>query len=168
MSWKLKTDCWNDVLPLYMLAYRSALQTSIRYSPAYLKLGHELPLPIELMTPPARLRWEILLCTPWFVKEDYSRPFVKNAIRAQTHQQGIYDQRNKGHGYNVRDQVLLNTPCSPQGSLYKFYKTSKGPYEVTFVRSRTICVIRQVSGRVGKLLTVHCNHLKPIYQPQNY
>ena len=46
---QIPEDMWDEELPLLMLAYRSSVQESTRFTPYRLMFGREVQLPIELM-----------------------------------------------------------------------------------------------------------------------
>ncbi|KAA3681974.1 uncharacterized protein DEA37_0015256 [Paragonimus westermani] len=45
-----QSDRWDEILPQRLLAYRAAVHLSTGYTPSLLTLGHELRLPIEVLT----------------------------------------------------------------------------------------------------------------------
>ncbi|KAA3670709.1 uncharacterized protein DEA37_0004782 [Paragonimus westermani] len=48
-----QSDRWDEILQQCLLAYRAAVHSSTGYMPSLLTLGHEVRLPIEVLTPPA-------------------------------------------------------------------------------------------------------------------
>ncbi|TPP39657.1 Retrovirus Pol polyprotein from transposon [Fasciola gigantica] len=45
-----RTDHWDELLPMCMIAYRASCHGTTEFSPAFLTLGRELRLPMELLT----------------------------------------------------------------------------------------------------------------------
>ena len=41
-------DTWDDELPMLMMAYRSSIQESTKFTPSQLMFGNEIQLPIDV------------------------------------------------------------------------------------------------------------------------
>ena len=42
-------DTWDDELPMLMMAYRSSVQESTKFTPFRLMFGHEIQLPVDVI-----------------------------------------------------------------------------------------------------------------------
>ncbi|KAA3670293.1 uncharacterized protein DEA37_0009019 [Paragonimus westermani] len=61
-----QSDRWDEILPQCLFAYRAAVHSSIWYTSSLLTLGHELRLPIEVLTPLAPTE---CIGLPHYIKE---------------------------------------------------------------------------------------------------
>ncbi|KAA3674184.1 uncharacterized protein DEA37_0001986 [Paragonimus westermani] len=151
-----QADRWDELLPRCMLAYRASIHTTTRYTPAYLTFGRELRLPLELLSPIPPLE---ALSLPDYVRnlrENLRTAFtmaqghMKDAQRRQKEQ---YDQHISGPVYSVGCRVWLHRPKAGVGEPAKLHRQWQGPYEVVFVRSPTVYVIRDPQSASSDVLT---------------
>ncbi|CAH8658130.1 unnamed protein product [Dicrocoelium dendriticum] len=165
-----QTNRWDELLPQCMMAYRAAVHATTGYSPAYLTHGQELRLPVELMSPIPPLEACSLLDYVRDLRERLRSAFLSvqlNMRNAQNRQKQCYDQRCLGPEYHVGDHVWLHRPKPPAGASSKFHRQWQGPYEIVFIRSPTVYVIRSVNEPRSDVLTVHYNQLKPATSSSN-
>ncbi|KAA3669778.1 uncharacterized protein DEA37_0010383 [Paragonimus westermani] len=158
-----QADRWDKLLPRCMLAYRASIHTKTRYTPGYSTFGRELRLQLELLSsiPPLEA-----LSLP-----DYVGNLRKNLRTAftmaqghikdsQRRQQEQYDQHISGPVYPVGCRVWLHRPKAGVGEPAKLHRQWQRPYEVVFVRSSRVYVIRDPQSASSDALTVHYNQLK--------
>ena len=92
-------DNWDDHLPYVMLAYRSSVQESTKFTPNRLMLGREVSLPIDLMVPklPGDEDQCSVLYAEW-VKNATNEAFqlVRDNLKLSAQRQKKYYDRNSG------------------------------------------------------------------------
>ena len=169
-------DTWDDHLPSLMLAYRSSVHESVKFTPHYLMFGRESRLPIDIMfgggpapgeTPSEyvsqlRERLEVAYRT--------AREHLKGA---QKHQKEQYDRKATGGRYSEGDLVWLYSPAVLKGKSRKFHRPWRGPYRIMKAISDVIYRIQLVHSsepghpdrRRRHRLVVHMNRLKPCHLP---
>ncbi|KAA3670162.1 uncharacterized protein DEA37_0006433 [Paragonimus westermani] len=159
-----QSDLWDEILPQCLLAYRAAVHSSTRHTPSLLTLGHELRLPIEVLTPLAPAK---CIGLPHYIKELGERLRVAYKIAAQHqsksqhHQKSCYDRTVNGPVHRVGDHVWVYRPKPPLGAAHKFNRPWLGPVVIVHVRSLTVYVISDTANPTADVLTVHYNQLKP-------
>ncbi|KAA3674446.1 uncharacterized protein DEA37_0003726 [Paragonimus westermani] len=164
-----QSDRWDEILPQCLLVYRAAVHSSTGYTPPLLTPGHELRLPIEVLTPLAPAE---CIGLPHYVKELGERFEVAYKIAAQHqsksqhHQKGCYDRTANGPVYRTGDHVWLYRPKQPLGTAHKFHRPWLGPSVIVHVRSLNAYVIRDTTNPTADVLTVHYNQLKPSQTPE--
>ncbi|KAA3677531.1 uncharacterized protein DEA37_0011338 [Paragonimus westermani] len=113
---RYQTDYWDKIPPHCVLAYMAAVNSSTGYTPSLLTLGHELRLPIEVLTPlaPAECRG-----LPHYARELGERLRVIYKIAAQHqsmsqhHQKSCHDRTANGPVHRIGDHVWLFRPKPP-------------------------------------------------------
>lgn len=97
-------DMWDEELPLLMLAYRSSVQESTRFTPYRLMFGREVRLPVELMfggTPaPGETHTDYVTHLRERLEGAY-RVVRENVHGAVQHQKQHYDRKTTGGRYQV-------------------------------------------------------------------
>ncbi|VDP82392.1 unnamed protein product [Echinostoma caproni] len=143
----LDADRWDETLPLCMLAYRASYHSTTEYSPAFLTLGRELRLPVEIAVPSLPNAADTTLAYTRDLEERLQQAFQhvrEHAGRMQEQQKRVYDREIHGNAYNVGDRVWLHRPRPPQGTSTKFHPPWQSPYEVVYQRSPTVYTIRKI------------------------
>ncbi|CAH8583579.1 unnamed protein product [Schistosoma haematobium] len=161
---KSSTECWDDVIPQCLLAYRSSVHGSTGFSPATLLFGHELRLPVELQIPllPCEVQDHVVYIRNLRSRLADAYRLVKiNLQNASKHQKDVYDRKTNGPVYKPGDRVWLHRPLAPPGTCSKLHHPWQGPYEVVFMRSPTTFVLRNLQRPQDDVITVHYNQLKP-------
>ncbi|KAA3672201.1 uncharacterized protein DEA37_0009798 [Paragonimus westermani] len=135
-----QSDRWDEILPKCLLAYRAAVHSSTGYTPSLLTLGHELCLPVEVLTPLASAECRGL---PHYVElGERLRVAYKIAAQHQSesqhHQKSCYDRTANGPVYRIGDHVWLYRPKPPLGAAHKFHRPWLGPFVIVHVRSPTV------------------------------
>lgn len=111
----VKTDCWDDVLPLCMRVSRATVHTTTSCRPTHLNPGHELRLPIELTLPFDSLSvGYIIVCIQTLQRRLHEafRLVRKNATRVQVHEKRIRDRQAKGHSCYTKPRPRRDHPLS--------------------------------------------------------
>lgn len=124
---------WDDKVPLFLLAYRSAPHTATKMSPAQLVYGRELRLPIDLETgarPGATLAGE-----PYAVKlrenieaaHEFARNQARISVEAQNKRYNLRAQRPE---IEAEDLVWVYNPIRKKGLCPKLQAAWTGPWKV--------------------------------------
>ncbi|VDP45647.1 unnamed protein product [Echinostoma caproni] len=154
-------DLWDELLPGCMLAYRDADCTSTGMTPAYLTF--EIHLPIDVTTPVAPAEE---VSTSQFAQQLRQKLHIAfesaNRVHQMAHlqQKQQYDRSVLGSSYAKGDKIWLHRPKPPVGACAKFHRPWQGPYEIVFIRSPMVYVIRGISSSTADVLTAHYNQLK--------
>ncbi|VDP86275.1 unnamed protein product [Echinostoma caproni] len=138
-------------------------------TPAYLIFGRELSLQTDAtaLVAPAEV-----VSTPQFTQQLRQKLHTAyesdNSVDPPAHlrQKQQYDRSLNGPSYAKGDKVWLNRPKPPVGACAKFHRPWQGPYEIVFIRSPMVYVIRDISSATDDVLTVHNNQPKPAGRPQ--
>jgi hypothetical protein len=153
---------WDEYLPLLLLAYRSSVHESTRFSPNKMVFGREVAMPVDVVfgLPPENEGQEITEHVAELRKRleivyEFSR---ENLRKACFQQKSNYDKRAKTKHYNVGDLVWLWTPSRRRGISPKLQRFWKGPYAV--VKHISNVLYRLKIGK-EKTAVVHFNRLKP-------
>ena len=164
---KENEENWDKVLPLVMLAYRSAVHRATGFTPAKMMLGAEVRLPSDLVFGlPPRAKAQ---STPQFVsalEKSFHTVFESaRQIDSASHlfQKDYYDLKVHGPSLVVNDNVWLLNTAIPQGSGSKKFKWPwTGPYTIIEQRHP---VYTLKSYRDQSITRVHFNRLKLCTSP---
>jgi hypothetical protein len=162
---------WDRKLPALLMAYRSAEHESTGYSPAKIMLGHELRLPLDLLT--GRPPDEELPGNPQqFVKElQENLAEVHHQVRENLKFTGNVMKRYhdvKAHKvcYTESDRVWFYNPQRKKGQSPKLMSPWEGPY--TVVDRLSDVTFRIKGGPRAKCKVVHANRLWKYHGPGHY
>ena len=117
-----RSDRWDEYLPQCMLAYRASIHSTTNYSPAFLRFGHELRMPIDLQTPLLPVQSVSL---PAYLSGLHDRLATAYRIAkdcmttAQSSQRFNYDRFARGPRYAVGDRDWLHHPNPKPGASTK-------------------------------------------------
>ncbi|KAA3672809.1 uncharacterized protein DEA37_0002456 [Paragonimus westermani] len=153
-----QADRWDGQLPRCMLTYRTSIHTTTRYTPAYLIFGRELRLPLELLSHIPPLEALSLHDYVRNLRENLRTAFIMaqgHMKDAQRRQKKQYDQHASGPVYPVGCRIWLHRSKAGVGEPAKLHRQWQGPFEVVFVRSSTVYVIRDPQSASSDVLTVH-------------
>ena len=167
---KCPEDTWDDHLAPLMLAYRSSIHDSVKFTPHYLMFGREVRLPVDIMFGGERAPGESPAEYTSNVRSRFSRAYETardNGQGAQKRQKDHYDRKVTGGRYKPGDLVWLYCPAISPGKAKKFHSGWKGPYKILKVISDVVYRIQLVTPptdrRRRQRLVVHFNRLKPCY-----
>ncbi|KAA3682118.1 uncharacterized protein DEA37_0002049 [Paragonimus westermani] len=105
-----QSDRCNEILPQCLLAYMATVHSSTMYTPLLLTVGHELRLPVEVLT---LLVLAERVRLPQYVREPGKRLRVaytiagKHQSKSQHHQKSYCDRTASGSVYCTVDHVWL-------------------------------------------------------------
>ena len=155
---------WDRKLPLFLLAYRSAVHETTGFTPSRMLFGRELRLPCDLLfgCPPD---------TP-SSPEDYVQDlqtrledvheFARGRINIATEKMKTrYDTRATEHEFQEGDKVWFWNPVRRKGLSPKLQSSWEGPYTVLKRLNDVVVRIRKSSNTRPRV--VHYDRLAPYY-----
>lgn len=124
---------WDVYLPFALHAYRTAIQTSTKFSPHYLLYGREpvTPLDVALFPKPPETK-----SIPDYIKnlldnlQEAKEIAHHNIEVAQSKQTSNYDSKRRMIEFQPGDKVRIWIPSSKKGQTPKLLCNWFGPYEV--------------------------------------
>ncbi|XP_046868432.1 uncharacterized protein LOC124461845 [Drosophila willistoni] len=150
---------WNELLPMALLAYRSAVLESSGYSPARLTFGRELRLPNDLLFgTPAPVPTEV----PEFLAKLVNANARRQLLTAAQTNKIRYDLRSHPQEFCPGDEVWLYSPSRRVGRCPKLQCDWIGPATIVRRISDLVYENRPPEKRVTR--TVHVNRLA-VYRP---
>jgi hypothetical protein len=153
---------WDQLLHLFLLAYRSSIHESTGQSPASIIMGRELRLPCDLKfgCPPGEdVAGEDYVSDLRRKMEDIHQRVRHNIQSASDRMKESYDVRAENGGYRPEDLVWLYNPQRRRGFSPKLQCNWEGPYEVMERINDVVYRIRKPPH--GKPRVVHFNRLAP-------
>lgn len=130
---KEKQHDWDNYIHFALLAYRTAIHSALKDTPAHLVYGRDLILPVDLIGSHARRSY----ADNWEYSEDLHLRLKsafdlikKNLINAAEKQEQYRERFVKDKGIIVGDLVMLYTPVVKPGEAKKFTIFNKGVYRV--------------------------------------
>ena len=155
---------WDEKLPLVVMSYRSAVQTSTGCTPALLMLGRELRTPalLAMGQPPDVVDVE---GGPEYARRLQGRLEVAHSYargsqgEASGRQRRFYDLSTKGRHFEVGEQVWVYNPKRKKGRCPKLDSHWEGPC-VVLERVGPVTYRVQVVNR-RKRLVLHRDRLAP-------
>ena len=166
---KISEDLWDEELPMLMLAYRTSVQESTKFTPFRLMFGREIQLPVDVIFGGGPVPGENYLEYVSHLRTRLEHAYQTNRewnIQAQKHHKQCYDHKVSGGRYTVGDKVWLYSPAFPRHHAAKFHQPWKGPYRIVEVLLDVTYRIRlegPTSSDCRRRLNqvVHFNCLKP-------
>ena len=161
---------WDEQLPFALMAYRSSVQETTKFSPSLLMLGREVELPIDIIygTHPQHSEFSVknkatndyvdkLQNQMWKVHEKAK----SNILKASGNQKRQYDVKYYQNKYKVGDAVWLHTFNRTKYKSPKLQRNWDGPYFIVAVLSDLIYKIQKST--LSKSQVIHHDRLKPYY-----
>ena len=156
-----QTD-WDQKVPAFLMAYRSAEHEATGYSPAKVMMGHEIRLPIDLLMgrPPDE---GLPTTVSDFVREHSNRleeihhQVRKNLKISGEAMKSHYDVKARTADFEEGEKVWLYNPRCRKGLSPKLQSPWEGPYIVLEKLSAVTYRIRQQGRR--KVKVVHVDRL---------
>ncbi|KFM56688.1 Retrovirus-related Pol polyprotein from transposon 412, partial [Stegodyphus mimosarum] len=152
---------WDKKLPLFLLAYRSAVHETTGYSPSQMLFGRDLRLPCDLLfgrppdAPSSPEEYIQDLQARFEVMHNFARERVNLATEKMKTR---YDTRATGHRFNEGDKVWLWNPTRRKGLSPKLQSPWDGPYTVLNRLNDVVVRIRKSSNSKPKV--VHYDRLQ--------
>ena len=158
---KRQTD--RDIhLPIVLMAYRSCVQETTKFTPNMMMLGHEINIPLSILAGPTP---DHQYCPIEYVEdlhknmsEIFSQAY-QNTQKEQGRMKLNYDIKQYGKPFEKGQKVYLLTPFKKPGLASKLVYSWEGPYEIVERLSHANYIIAKPHARVKKQV-VHYNRLK--------
>ena len=154
-------DNWDLRIGLALMAIRSAVQSSIGYSPYFLLFGREMRLPADLVydVPHEQYSSSVeAVSTLRSTIQSVHATVISNMESSHKRQKDCYDRRSHGLRYSIGDTVWLVNK-NPTLLVNKFHDRWVGPYIIIKRCSDLVYEIKNPT--TGKSKRVHYNLLKP-------
>ena len=156
---------WHTFLGASQFAVNSTLQSSNKWSPAFLMFGRQFNLPIEqaLSAAPTSHSMELEdLVTQLKERQfDAITQVIDNQKAARQYQQNWYNQKAKDKVFEVGDLVYLYRPITKPGNAAKLTKKWEPGYVVVGRHANGLTYDVRKPGSRKPAEKVHCDRLKP-------
>ncbi|GFW81996.1 retrovirus-related Pol polyprotein from transposon 412 [Trichonephila clavipes] len=155
---------WDQKVPLFLLAYRSAVHETTGYSPSQMLFGRDLRLPCDLLfgrppdTPSSPEEYVQNLQARF---EDVHN-LARERINLRTEKMKTrYDTKATGHQFKEGDKVWFYNPTRRKGLSPKLQSHWDGPYTILKIINDVEIRIRKSTN--SKPRVVHYDRLAPYY-----
>ncbi|GFU66226.1 retrovirus-related Pol polyprotein from transposon 412 [Trichonephila clavipes] len=155
---------WDQKVPLFLLAYRSAVHATTGYSPSKMLFGRDLRLPCDLLfgrppdTPSSPEEYVQNLQARF---EDVHN-LARERINLRTEKMKTrYDTKATGHQFKEGDKVWFYNPTRRKGLSPKLQSHWDGPYTILKIINDVVIRIRKSTN--SKPRVVHYDRLAPYY-----
>ncbi|GFW04467.1 hypothetical protein TNCV_878361 [Trichonephila clavipes] len=155
---------WDQKVPLFLLAYRSAVHETTGYSPSQMLFGQDLRLPCDLLfgrppdTPSSPEEYVQNLQARF---EDVHN-LARERINLRTEKiKTRYDTKATGHQFKEGDKVWLYNPTRRKGLSPKLQSHWDGSYTILKIINDVVIRIRKSTN--SKPRVVHYDRLAPYY-----
>ncbi|GFS52646.1 retrovirus-related Pol polyprotein from transposon 412 [Trichonephila clavipes] len=153
---------WDQKVPLFLLAYRSAVHETTGYSPSQMLFGRDLRLPCDLLfglppdTPSSPEEYVQNLQARF---EDVHN-LARERINLRTEKMKTrYDTKATGHQFKEGDKVWFYNPTRRKGLSPKLQSHWDGPYTILKIINDVVIRIRKSTN--SKPRVVHYDRLAP-------
>ena len=157
---------WDVILPYVMMAYRSSVQSSTKFTPYEAVFGHQIVLPVDLLLNRGGECYEGLNGYVNCMKQklcSVAEAIQRHQQAASESQKGFYDLKVSHQYYEPGEKVWVRDQRRKKGQCPKLKKKFSGPY---LVLERLSDVLYRLKGSTGEAV-VHFNRLKPCYDNQS-
>ncbi|GFX93612.1 retrovirus-related Pol polyprotein from transposon 412 [Trichonephila clavipes] len=155
---------WDQKVPLFLLAYRSAVHETTGYSPSQMLFGRDLRLPCDLLfgrppdTPSSPEEYVQNLQARF---EDVHN-LARERINLRTEKMKTrYDTKATGHQFKEGDKVWFYNPTRRKELSPKLQSHWDGPYTILKIINDVVIRIRKSTN--SKPRVVHYDRLAPYY-----
>ncbi|GFX04395.1 retrovirus-related Pol polyprotein from transposon 412 [Trichonephila clavipes] len=155
---------WDQKVPLFLLAYRSAVHETTGYSPSQMLFDRDLRLPCDLLfgrppdTPSSPEEYVQNLQARF---EDVHN-LARERINLRTEKMKTrYDTKATGHQFKEGDKVWFYNPTRRKGLSPKLQSHWDGPYTILKIINDVVIRIRKSTN--SKPRVVHYDRLAPYY-----
>ncbi|GFT74516.1 retrovirus-related Pol polyprotein from transposon 412 [Trichonephila clavipes] len=155
---------WDQKVPLFLLAYRSAVHETTGYSPSQMLFGRDLRLPCDLLfgrppdTPSSPEEYVQNLQARF---EDVHH-LTRERINLRTEKMKTrYDTKATGHQFKEGDKVWFYNPTRRKGLSPKLQSHWDGPYTILKIINDVVIRIRKSTN--SKPRVIHYDRLAPYY-----
>lgn len=158
---------WDEQIPMFLMAYRSARHDTTAMTPAMTIFGTDLRLPADLKFGVATTTSNKNVDHPSARKDhmDGIHQFVRNRIGlVSDRMKARYDSKANIEGFQKGELVLLYNPQRKKGLSPKLQTHWEGPYTIIKRINDVVYRIRKSDSRRAKLKVVHLERLAPFYK----
>lgn len=151
---------WDEMLPLFGLAYRSAVQESTGFSPAMMTYGREIRLPVDLRYGrPDEGEEPIAYVEDLRNRMDWVYETARTMLNKVSDEMKTRYDRNANVGnFQEGNQVWLYNPKRRKGRCPKLQRDWEGPYQIIKKINDVICRIKLTERRSR---VIHIDRLAP-------
>ena len=162
---------WDECLPLFLMAYRTAVHETTKVTPSQMMFGREIRLPIDLCrgVPEEETIPKSSTAYAHQLEETLDRVHVfarKNISESGSTMKQRYDSKVRPSRFDEGSGVWLHNPRKKKGRSLKLSRNWEGPYVVVKHLNDAIVRIQQSSRSKPKV--VHMNRLKAYHGPQTF
>ncbi|GFV77070.1 retrovirus-related Pol polyprotein from transposon 412 [Trichonephila clavipes] len=150
---------WDQKVPLFLLAYRSAVHETTGYSPSQMLFGRDLRLPCDLLDTPSSPEEYVQNLQARF--EDVHNLARERINRRTEKMKTRYDTKATGHQFKEGDKVWFYNPTRRKGLSPKLQSHWDGPYTILKIINDVVIRIRKSTN--SKPRVVHYDRLAPYY-----
>ncbi|KAG8199260.1 hypothetical protein JTE90_003684 [Oedothorax gibbosus] len=152
---------WDQKLPLFLLAYRSAVHETTGLSPSQMLMGRELRLPCDLLfgRPPDDPSSPVEYLEDLKARLEDVHLFARERIDINTSRMKTrYDAKSHEPAFKIGDKVWFWNPKRRKGLSPKLQTFWEGPYTVV---KQLNDVVYRIQKKPCKPKVVHCDKLAP-------
>ncbi|GFV07696.1 retrovirus-related Pol polyprotein from transposon 412 [Trichonephila clavipes] len=155
---------WDQKVPLFLLAYRSAVHETTGYSPSQMLFGRDLRLPCDLLfgRPPDTTSSPEEYVQNLQARFEDVHNLARERINLRTEKMKTrYDTKATGHQFKEGDKVWFYNPTRRKGLSPKLQSHWDGPYTILKIINDVVIRIRKSTN--SKPRVVHYDRLAPYY-----
>ncbi|MES9882105.1 MAG: reverse transcriptase domain-containing protein [Sedimenticola sp.] len=152
---------WDKKLPKVLLAYRSSVHSTTKFTPHFLMFGREVQLPVDVMFGGMGERFQSQKEYVQKTKAHLDEAFQmvrSNSKTALKQQKKVYDKKIHGSPFEKDDTVMIYCPAVKQGLSKKLHKCWDGPWSIVKKISDVIYRVKKKGAR--RRMVVHFNRLR--------
>ena len=154
---------WSELLPGFMMAYRTAVHESTGQTPYRLIFGQEMRMPVDYMYPTTSDTK-----SPLSYQSVVHEKLVQNALLFELvrtkcswehrRQKLIHDKKIYGPSYKLGELVLVHSPVLKQGQTSKLKSHWSGPFVITKILNDVNFVVQH--RQKANSIIVHYDRIK--------
>lgn len=151
---------WDQHIPLFLMAYRSASHEATGFTPARTNFGREIRLPVDLITgrPPDAPKSSVDYVSEIQQRLDEIHHLVReNSLKTSEKTKTRYDRKANCHKFEEGTLVWLHNPVRRVGKSPKLQARWEGPYKIITRINDVTFRIRQGDRKKPKI--VHIDRL---------
>ena len=155
---------WDTLLPGLMLAYRSSVHETTKFTPFQMMFGHQVRLPIDIMfgTPEPTPSCMLISFVPTW--KNVTTLCEGILARNRSTRKINMTKKQAGSNFTVNDMVWLHNPAKKsKNKSRKLYCPWQGPFKILEIINDVMYKIQWMDP-THKKIVVHFNRLKPYRQ----
>ena len=154
---------WDVKLPFVLMAYRAAVQETIRETPYRMTFGQEMPIPIDWIygnpdqVPKSKINFVQDLRISIEAAFERAR---ENVSKAMKRQKRCYDKHVRAHPFKIGDTVMVHDRVRIKGRSPALQAKWIGPYTIVKMLNDITATIQK--SPKARRYTVHIDRLKVV------